>query len=91
MWTFVASCTASFISSIVSRLGFYSGDAQAISAGMLVPILTSRLKLMLFLDDDYAHPKTIHVGLSFYSSFPAPNEADVVSDGVLIPVLFVPT
>ncbi|KAJ7903026.1 hypothetical protein B0H13DRAFT_2335378 [Mycena leptocephala] len=32
VWTFVASCTASFISPIVLRLGFSSGDAQAISA-----------------------------------------------------------
>jgi hypothetical protein len=87
----VASCTASFISPIVLRLGFYSGDAQAISAGMLVPILTSRLKLMLFLDDDYACPKTIHAGLCLYSPIPETDEADVVSDGALIPVPFVHT
>ncbi|KAJ7870988.1 hypothetical protein B0H14DRAFT_3571890 [Mycena olivaceomarginata] len=61
--TFMASCTASFIPPIVSRLGFYSGDVQTILA-----------------DDDSARPKTIHVGVGFYSRFPEPDEADMVSD-----------
>ncbi|KAJ7789997.1 hypothetical protein B0H14DRAFT_3161631 [Mycena olivaceomarginata] len=61
--TFVASCTASFIPPIVSRLGFYSGDVQTILA-----------------DNDSARPKTIHVGVGFYSRFPEPDEADMVSD-----------
>jgi hypothetical protein len=43
--------------------------------GMLIPILTSCLKRMLFLDDDYARPKTIHAGLGCYSRFPEPDEA----------------
>ncbi|KAJ7764044.1 hypothetical protein DFH07DRAFT_1017031 [Mycena maculata] len=30
--------------------------------------------------DDYARPETIHMGLGFYSHFPEPDEADVVSD-----------
>jgi hypothetical protein len=65
-----------------------SGDAQAISVGMLVPKRTSRLKLTLFLDDDYAHLKTIHVGLGFYSRFPEPEEADVVVRGSANTVFF---
>ncbi|KAJ7713715.1 hypothetical protein DFH07DRAFT_974663 [Mycena maculata] len=31
-------------------------------------------------DDDYARPEITHVGLGFYSRFPEPDEADVVSD-----------
>jgi hypothetical protein len=46
---------------------------------------------MLFLDNDSAHPNTIHAGIGFYSRFPEPDEADMVSDGASIPVPFVQT
>ncbi|KAJ6477691.1 hypothetical protein C8R45DRAFT_934349 [Mycena sanguinolenta] len=75
LWTFVASCTAFCISSIVSGLGFYSENVQAIWA-----------------DDNYASPETIHMGLSFCSRFPEPDEPDAVSGGApSIPVLLVQT
>ncbi|KAJ7779351.1 hypothetical protein DFH07DRAFT_950415 [Mycena maculata] len=61
----MASCTAFCISPIVLGLGDLGLGEDA---------------QITWADDDYARPEIIHVGLGFYSRFPEPDEADVVSD-----------